>query len=179
MARLSRVETAWASGCSRLSEGEPSSGGASSVAYRPGRTHFFVAQRADDAAGSPIGCVAVKCEHTQHGERQAGVATVPYEASIWRLTVAPRARRLGVGRLLMAEAEAFARTHGCRDVSLITGNAESLRFDRALGYAPETEARARLVLFGPARQPRGALGQLRARYLRTRLARPSILHKAL
>jgi GNAT superfamily N-acetyltransferase len=115
---------------------------------RPSQTHFYVAE----ADGVPVGCVAVKAMHTLHGERVKALTAqepLPGEASVWRLTVAPSARNLGVGRLLMERAESWARDTGCSHVSLITGNPESSKFYRKLGYENESESRARLVLFGP------------------------------
>ena len=161
--------------------------GAAPGAWHEKRTAFFVAFRAtsggEDAAGEgaaavPIGCVAVKCEHTLNRERAAGVAPAPGEASIWRLTTAPEARRLGVGRALMAAAEAFARSGGCAHVSLITGNEDSKRFYEKIGYGLESEARAREVLFGAA-PPRGVLGFVKGRMLKARLAQRNIWHKEL
>jgi len=143
------------------------------------RTAFFVAVRADDPTGAPVGCVAVKCEHTLHRERLAGVAAAPGEASIWRLTTAPAARKLGVGRALMEAAEAFARRSGCTSMSLITGNDESKVFYARVGYALEQEPRAREVLFGEGGQPRGVLGFLKAQALRVRLAGRNIWRKEL
>ena len=142
--------------------------GAASGTWDERRGAFLVAQRADDPEGRPIGCVAVKCTHTLHRERQAGVAALPREASIWRLTVAPAARGLGVGRLLMDGAEAFARREGCANMSLICGNEQSKAFYRAIGYSAETEARARAAVFGEA-GPKGVAGLVKERTLRARL----------
>ena len=153
--------------------------GAAPAAWDARRTAFFVAQRADDPAGAPIGCVAVKCEHTQHRERLAGVEAAPGEASIWRLTTAPEARRLGVGRALMEAAEGFARRSGCAHMSLITGNEDSKRFYERIGYSVEQESRARGVLFGAGGEPRGVLGFVKARVLKARLAGRNIWHKEL
>jgi GNAT superfamily N-acetyltransferase len=130
----------------------------------PGQAHFYVAE----VAGRPVGCVAVKGVHTLNSERARGVAPLAGEASVWRLTVDPSARKLGLGRALMATAEEWARGQGFRHVSLITGNPESQAFYARLGYAPESEERARAVLFGGG-QPAFPLGTAKARFLRTRL----------
>ena len=158
--------------------------GAAPGAWHEQRTAFFVAFREEDSTGEgegagavPIGCVAVKFEHTLNRERLAGVAPAPGEASIWRLTTAPEARRLGVGRALMAAAEGFARRSGCRHVSLITGNEDSKKFYANIGYELESEPRACEVLF--ARSPLGVLGFVKARMLKARIAGRNIWHKEL
>jgi ribosomal protein S18 acetylase RimI-like enzyme len=153
--------------------------GAAPGAWDERRTAFFVAVRADDPSGAPVGCVAVKCEHTLHRERLAGVEAARGEASIWRLTTAPSARRLGVGRALMEAAEAFARRAGCSSMSLITGNDESKAFYARVGYTLEQEPRARAVLFGEGGEPRGVLGLVKSQALRVRLAGRNIWHKSL
>jgi hypothetical protein len=90
----------------------------------------------------------VKTVHTLHAERAPGVPPRAGEASVWRLTTVPAARGRGVGRALMAAAEAWAAAEGAHHVSLITGNAESKAFYRRIGYAPETLDRAAAVVFG-------------------------------
>lgn len=134
----------------------------------PGHSTFLVAE---NERGEILGCVAVLCLHTLHKEARAGVPPMPGEASIWRLSVQPSARRLGVGRRLMAEAEAWARANGCRHISLVTGNADSQRFYTRLGYGPETVERARRVLFGE-RSPwsYGPVAWLKAAMLHSRLS---------
>lgn len=94
------------------------------------------------------GCVAVRMTHTLHAERRRGVATVGDEASVWRLTVAPSLRGTGLGRTLMAAAEAWAAGLGAAHISLITGNPESRRFYQRIGYTSETMPRAVRVVFG-------------------------------
>lgn len=116
-----------------------------------------------------VGIGAVKLAHTLYGERQRGVAAVPREASIWRLAVTPAVRRLGVARQIMAKLEGFAAARGCTHASLVTGNPESQAFYRKLGYATETEERARRVLFGTSGQPAGLFGALKLVMLRRRL----------
>lgn len=95
-----------------------------------------------------LGCVGVKKYHTLHKERLAGVPLVEGEASVWRLSVHSDARGKGVGKQLMETAEAWAKEQGCTHVSLITGNPESQKFYRRIGYSTETLPRACTVLFG-------------------------------
>lgn len=111
---------------------------------KPGKSHFYVAE----TEGVVVGCVAVKSVHALAAEKSKKAPEMQGEASVWRLTVAPEARKLGVGRLLMQKAESWARENGCTHVSLITGNEESQRFYAKIGYVVETEQRARTVLFG-------------------------------
>lgn len=53
------------------------------------------------------------------------------------LAVAPDHRRMGIGRVLMAEAERLLREAGCPKINLQvrTSNAEVIAFYRQLGYA--------------------------------------------
>jgi len=119
--------------------------------------------------GALVGCVCVKEGHTLGREAERGAAEAPGEASVWRLTVAPAARKLGVGRALMAQAEAHARARGAKHMSLITGNDASRAFYCAIGYRPEELGRATRVLFGPSQRPATLLGRLRAAFLPRRL----------
>jgi ribosomal protein S18 acetylase RimI-like enzyme len=136
----------------------------------PDASHFMVAERRGaSGAGELLGCVCVRQAHTLYREAARGVSPPPGEASVWRLTVALSARRLGVGRALMGAAEAWAHERGCGAVSLITGNPDSAAFYRRLGYSGEAEARARRVLFGESGAPAGPLGWLRERTLANRL----------
>jgi ribosomal protein S18 acetylase RimI-like enzyme len=136
----------------------------------PGAAFFVAAEAAPPHA--VVGCVGVKLSHTLAGEAAPHAAPLEGEASVWRLSVARAARGRAVGRALMAEAERWARAHGAQSVSLICGNPESVRFYKALGYRPESEACARRVLWGAtdARAPWRAGGPLREAWLRTRLA---------
>lgn len=163
----------------------------------PGRAHFFVAE--DSSTHAPLGCVAVKAVHTLHGERVKGVGVVAGEASIWRLSVAPSARRLGVGAALVRAAEGWAKAQRCSHISLITGNPESQAFYRRIGYGTEDERRARAVLLGAAHADPGSraagagagggagaraslsiMGWLKARGLQHRLhSRGSVMMKQL
>jgi len=58
---------------------------------------------------------------------------------LYSLSVVPDARRLGIGRALLAHAEAVLATHGCRKVNLqvLPGNNDACRFYEALGYYVE------------------------------------------
>lgn len=133
----------------------------------PGQSTFLVAE---NERGEILGCVAVVAKHTLYKEARPGVPVAAGEASIWRLSVHPSARRLGVGRRLMAEGEAWARANGCHHISLVTGNGDSQRFYTRLGYGPETRERACRVLFGEQTPwSFGIVGLLKAAMLRSRL----------
>jgi ribosomal protein S18 acetylase RimI-like enzyme len=116
-----------------------------------------------------VGCVCVKAQHTLSGEREAGVPVAAQEASVWRLTVDPSTRRLGVGKLLMEEAEQYAKARGCKAMSLVTGNDASKKFYLGIAYQQERSDRALRVLF-PASQPTTLLGRVRALLLPGRLS---------
>lgn len=133
-----------------------------------GKGAFWTAVEA--GSGRVVGCVGVKAAHTLAKERGAGVPHVPGEASVWRLTVAPDARRTGTGQALMATAERWAAGQGCGHVSLLCGSPPSQAFYGRLGYGLEGEARARVVLFGAADvEPAGVLPALKLRFLKRRL----------
>jgi ribosomal protein S18 acetylase RimI-like enzyme len=136
-----------------------------------------------------LGCIGVKKYHTLHKERLSAVPVVEGETSVWRLSVHESARGMGVGRHLMATAEAWAAAQGCTHVSLVTGNPASQLFYQRLGYAAEGKDRARLVLFGTAlpssiatgKQVRlGLVGTVKAFMLDRRLEqRKSVMAKKL
>jgi len=142
---------------------------------KPGFSQFLVAE----AKGVVMGCVAISKEHTLYKERRPTATASETEASIWRLSVAPHARKLGVGRLLMAAAEEWARNNRCSHITLVTGNKDSFVFYQRLGYGPETEARAVREIFGAA-GAKGLAASIKLRTLRSRLTeRGTILMKAL
>jgi GNAT superfamily N-acetyltransferase len=134
----------------------------------PGRSAFWTAL---DEGGRIVGCVGIKACHTLHKERAGGVKAVPGEASIWRLSVTPEARRLGVGRALMDCAETWAAANGARNVTLVCGTPPSQAFYRRLGYDAEEEARAREVVFGPSGSGTGIVGLAKLWTLRARLTK--------
>lgn len=145
------------------------------VWLREGQSNFLIAE----AGGVVVGCVGIKGEDTLHKERRnkAWPAT-PGEASIWRLSVDVPARRLGVGRALMAEAERWAASRGFARVTLICGNPDSKRMYAALGYQPISVGTARGFLWRetvPARWD--LLAAVKLRMLRLRVGRGNILGK--
>lgn len=86
----------------------------------------WVAEAADDTGASAI----------------RGFATVQHEAwharlNLWFLYIAPAWRRRGVGRALLAEAEAYGRSVGASHVWLETSNVNvpGVRAYERLGYA--------------------------------------------
>lgn len=61
---------------------------------------------------------------------------LPWHAHITALTVAPEARRLGIGRLLSAQLEAVADAHGAWFVDLFVrvSNRKAIAFYKSMGY---------------------------------------------
>lgn len=55
--------------------------------------------------------------------------------SIWRLSVSEDARGMGLGRLLMEKAEAYAVENGGKKMILYTGNPAASSFYQKIGYA--------------------------------------------
>jgi ribosomal protein S18 acetylase RimI-like enzyme len=55
------------------------------------------------------------------------------------LAVAPRFRRMGIGRKMVAEAEARLRQMGCPkiNIQIRTSNAEVIEFYRRIGFKPD------------------------------------------
>jgi ribosomal protein S18 acetylase RimI-like enzyme len=96
-----------------------------------------------DAAKTGDGVVLVVADE----EAIAGVITVrasthftgERDGYIGELAVAERASRHGIGRALIAAADAWARDHGLRNLTLHTGafNANARGFYAALGFAEE------------------------------------------
>lgn len=104
------------------------------AAARGGTTGVFVAVRGAEVVG------VVSVEEQRH-------FTGAVDAYVGESAVASEAARRGVGRLLMAAAEEWARSRGLRRLSLRTGaaNTAARRFYEALGYEPE-EVRLTRVL---------------------------------
>lgn len=76
----------------------------------------------------------------EQGDALVGSVMAGYEGHrgwINYLAVASGARRTGLGRLLMAEAERLLRAAGCPKINLQvrTGNADVIAFYRRLGFA--------------------------------------------
>lgn len=82
---------------------------------------------ADDGRGA-VGFVWLVLELDGNGRRRGEVAAV---------FVAPRLRGTGIGRLLMAEAEAMFRSWGCHSIHLMVtaSNERALQLYRGLGFA--------------------------------------------
>ena len=98
---------------------------------RHGVSTFFVAVGED---GEVLGCGAVRRGHTLLPPSEAPTT----EASMWRLAVAPSARRRGVGRALVLAATEWCAAHGYTRLTLITGNNESKRMYAACGFVGES-----------------------------------------
>lgn len=55
-------------------------------------------------------------------------------ASVWRLTVDPKYRRYGIGKLLMDVVEKYLKEQGFDEIALLAGNIDSLKFYDRIGY---------------------------------------------
>lgn len=149
------------------------------VWQREGESGFFVAE----ADGVIVGCAAVRRGHTLEpapSSASSGASYQPREASIWKVSVVPAARKLGVGRLVMAACEQWAAAQQCTHLSLICGNDASQLFYRRLGFSNETRERAYRAMFGEGMTPRGLVQTLKAKGLPRRLEgdKATILVKA-
>ena len=81
----------------------------------------------------------------RHGDSIVGSVMVGddgHRGWVYYLAVAPDQRRHGVGRALMAAAEAWLRARGVAKLQLMVrdGNALAIDFYTALGFAPQTVA---------------------------------------
>ena len=95
-------------------------------AAKTGDCAVLVAADADGIAG----VITVRASTHFTGER---------DGYIGELVVAERASRHGIGRALIAAADAWAREHGLRNLTLLTGsfNTNARAFYAALGFAEE------------------------------------------
>jgi GNAT superfamily N-acetyltransferase len=95
-----------------------------------------------DAAGI-AGVISIRPSTHFSGER---------DGYIGELVVAERASRHGIGRALIDAADAWARDHGLRNLTLHTGafNANARRFYAALGFVEEEVRLTRPVADVPA-----------------------------
>ena len=95
-------------------------------AAKTGGGAVLVAADADGIAG----VITVRASTHFTGER---------DGYIGELAVADRASRRGIGRALITAAEAWARDHGLRNLTLLTGafNTNARAFYAALGFADE------------------------------------------
>lgn len=102
-------------------------------------SHFWVAE----VDGTIVGCIGCRLQHALiHPSRSESTeASRTREASVWRLTVHPEYRKLGVGRILMSVAEHWAAVQGATAMTLLTANKASAAFYRRLGYLIETKER--------------------------------------
>lgn len=80
----------------------------------------------------PLGFVHVRLHHDGISGEQA--ATIPL------LAVSPSAQGLGVGKLLVAAAQAWGEDHGCRllHLEVFANNTKAQRFYQKLGFKSET-----------------------------------------
>lgn len=106
---------------------------------KPNYSHFWVAE----VQNKIVGCVACRLQHAliHPSSSQSNESFKTAEASIWRLTVDPSCRKLGIGRILMDHAEKWAVEHGADHMSLVTANRASALFYRRLGYTIESRER--------------------------------------
>lgn len=99
---------------------DPARGGpADDDEYAPPHGRFVIARLFD----KPIGCAALRTLRPGIGE-------------IKRMWISPEARRLGIGRRLLAELECLAKRHRMRKIRLDTNATlkEALRLYRSTGY---------------------------------------------
>ena len=72
-----------------------------------GKREFFIAESVED--GSILGSVAVRIGGFTDGDKKEGEELeMPNTTTVWKVTTKKTARGLGVGRLLMREAELWA-----------------------------------------------------------------------
>lgn len=111
-------------------EGDVGPGGINLARYWTGKDRcFFVAER----DGAVVGCCGVKLG-TSDGGKNDGVIVEHVVCSVWRLSVADEARLGGVGKKLMAAAEAWGQRMGCRTITATTGNPLAKQFYQRLGF---------------------------------------------
>jgi GNAT superfamily N-acetyltransferase len=103
-------------------------------AAKTGDCAVLVAADADGVAG----VITVRASTHFTGER---------DGYIGELVVAERTSRHGIGRALIAAADAWARDHGLRNLTLHTGsfNSNARAFYAALGFAEEEVRLARPI----------------------------------
>jgi ribosomal protein S18 acetylase RimI-like enzyme len=80
-----------------------------------------------------LGCCGVKRGVSEGIDIEDETATDVF--SIWRLSVSEDARGMGLGRLLMNEAEEWAKENGGTKMILYTGNPAASAFYQKIGYA--------------------------------------------
>ena len=107
-------------------------------AAKTGDGAVLVAADADGIAG----VISVRASTHFTGER---------DGYIGELVVAERASRHGIGRALVDAADAWARDHGLRNLTLLTGafNTNARGFYAALGFAEEEVRLTRTVPCSP------------------------------
>lgn len=95
---------------------------------QPANSYLFVAENAD---GERVGFI--------HLQRTADFFTGRSNCHISDLAVAPEHEGNGVGKALLAHAEAWARAHHCQLVTLAVfpGNTRARALYEATGYAPD------------------------------------------
>ena len=95
---------------------------------QPANSYLFVAENAD---GERVGFI--------HLQRTADFFTGRSNCHISDLAVAPQHERLGIGKALLAHAEAWAREHHCQLITLAVfpGNEGARALYEAAGYAPD------------------------------------------
>ena len=107
-------------------------------AAETGNGAVLVAADADGIAG----VISVRASTHFTGER---------DGYIGELVVAERASRHGIGRALVDAADAWARDHGLRNLTLLTGafNTNARGFYAALGFAEEEVRLTRSIRHSP------------------------------
>jgi aminoglycoside 6'-N-acetyltransferase I len=100
------------------------------AAYFPGTSSLQAVFLCEDPAGEPLGMLELSLRPYADGCRSS---PVPYVEGWY---VVPAARRRGIGRMLMAAAETWAREGGYRELAsdALLENSLSERAHRSLGF---------------------------------------------
>ncbi|KAK0392146.1 hypothetical protein NLU13_1644 [Sarocladium strictum] len=93
-------------------------------------------QVCEDGDGNIIGYIMGKVESSPDAYKFSE-HYLPWHAHITALTVAPEARRLGIGKILTEQLEAAADAHDAwfMDLFVRTSNVRAINFYRSMGYS--------------------------------------------
>ncbi|KAL7813491.1 acyl-CoA N-acyltransferase [Trichoderma gracile] len=93
-------------------------------------------QVCEDAEGNIVGYIMGKVESSPDAYKYSE-HYLPWHAHITALTVAPEARRQGIGKILVEQLEAAADAHNAwfMDLFVRSSNAKAIAFYKELGYS--------------------------------------------
>ncbi|KOS17349.1 N-alpha-acetyltransferase 20 [Escovopsis weberi] len=93
-------------------------------------------QVCEDMDGNIVGYIMGKVESSPDAYKYSE-HYLPWHAHITALTVAPEARRLGIGKILVEQLEAAADTHDAwfMDLFVRSSNERAINFYKRLGYS--------------------------------------------